>query len=296
MPEDGRSLIERSGFSYLPRFIGAEEADALIAYFGGIRPLWEQRHRDVDHDRPGEHSRRLTRPVYWLGAWQFACLGYYAEPDHREDRCLRAEPFPRVMNTILDRLRPILQSHDETFEDVPNSCLINYYGREVGDGPPRDYARLRMHRDGEPGPVVMFSIGQPGLLEFVDPDESDAAELAVWTRHRSVCVLSGPEFKDRLYHRITQVRFGDEPAIASRIEGFDVRRVSVSFRHVPEALISEFDELSTQSRALVRDYVEDLAEDSTHFRAQLERSPVLEHKEALLIGKRASRASDLENA
>ena len=271
-PECGRDPIERAGFSYLPRFMSAAEGDALIAYFGGIVPLWEQRHRNDEHGRPGEHSRRLTRPVYWLGAWQFACLGYYAEPHHREDRCLRAEAFPPVMQTVLDRLRPTLRAHDATFDDVPNSCLINYYGREVGDGPPRDYARLRMHRDGEPGPVVMFSIGQPGLLEFVDPDHDMKPELAVWTRHRSVTVLSGPEFKDRLYHRVSEVRHGRQPAIGSQLPGFEVRRVSVSFRYVPEELISDFSDLSASSGAQVRDYVEELAKHSPHFRQQLARA------------------------
>jgi len=269
--EDGRSPLEREGFSYLPRFISADEADVLIAYFADLVPIWEQRHRGGDHGRGGEHSRRLTRPVYWLGAWQFACLGYYAEPDHREDRCLRAEAFPVVMQAILDRLRPTLRAHDETFADPPNSCLINYYGRELSEGPPRDYARLRMHRDGEPGPVVMFSIGQPGLLEFLDPERSDAPELAVWTRHRSVTVLSGPEFKDRLYHRVTEVRHGREPAIGCRVAGFEARRVSVSFRHVPRELILDFDGLSPRARTLVQGYVEELAEHSTHFSEQLAR-------------------------
>ena len=247
----------------------------MIAYFGQIVPIWEQRHRDDAHGRSDKHSRRLTRPVYWLGAWQFACLGYYAEPHYREDRCVRAEPFPAVMSEILRRLRPTLRAHDVgadgTDDDVPNSCLINYYGREIGDGPPRDYARLRMHRDGEPGPVVMFSIGQPGLLEFLDPGRDSAPELAVWTRHQSVVILSGPEFKDRLYHRVTQVRHGREPVIESRVEGFEVRRVSVSFRHVPEAIISDFDELSPGARSQVRGHVEELAEHSPHFRRQLSR-------------------------
>ena len=138
LPEDGRTQIERAGFSYLPRCITQAEAEALIAYFAEIVPLWEQRHRGSQHQRSGEHGRRLTRPVYWLGAWQFACLGYYAEPDHREGRCLRAEPFPPVMRAILDRLLPTLKAHDDTFDTVPNSCLINYYGRTIGDGPPRD--------------------------------------------------------------------------------------------------------------------------------------------------------------
>jgi alkylated DNA repair dioxygenase AlkB len=268
---DGRSPIELPGFSYLPGFIDLAEADALIEFFAQLGPLWEQRHRAEKNLRPGEHSRRLTRPVYWLGAWQFACLGYYAEPDHREDRCVRAEPFPPVMQDILDRLRPTVEAHDSTLAALPNTCLINYYGRELGDGPPRDYARLRMHRDAEPGPVVMFSIGQPGLLEFVDRSAPDVPELALWLRHRSVSILSGPDFKDRLYHRITEVRHGRQPALETRLEGFEVRRVSVSFRTVPEQLIANFDELSPSARDLVRDYVEQLARHSAHFEDQLER-------------------------
>jgi len=279
-PHDGREPIELDGFSYLPRFITAGEAEALIAYFGELTPLWEHRHRDTDHARTSTPSsdgtrkppgRRLTRPVYWLGAWQFACLGYYAEPDYREGRCVEAEPFPDPMTVILERLLPRLRAIDPGFDAPPNSCLINYYGREVGEGPPRDYARLRMHRDGEPGPVVMFSIGQPGLLEFVDPERSKEATLAVWTRHRSISILSGPEYKDRLYHRVTQVRHGQEPRIQCRLPGFEARRISVSFRHVPGELISPFGGLPERSRGMVRDYVEALAQHSAHFRDQLER-------------------------
>lgn len=268
-PEDGRSSIELPGLSYLSRFITANEGDALIEYFGEITSIWEQRHRADDHGRSTQHDRRLTRPVYWLGAWQFACMGYYAEPHYREDRCLRAEPFPQVMRDILERLRPALLAHDETQADVQNSCLINHYGRKIGEGPARDYARLRMHQDGEPGPVVMFSFGQPALLEFVAPHRTEAPEVAVWARHRSVVIFSGPDFKDRLYHRITQVRHGREPVIENRVEGFETRRVSVSFRHVPEALIHEFDELSPRSRAQVRGHVEELAQHSEHFRREL---------------------------
>ncbi len=269
-PKDGRSAINRAGFSYLPRFIHADEADALIDYFGNLVPLWEQRYHDRAK-RSGTRSRRLTRPVYWLGAWQFACLGYYAEPWYRQDRCLRAEAFPPVMAAILSRLQSQLIGHDGSVDGPPNSCLINYYGREIGEGPPRDYARLRMHRDGEPGPVVMFSIGQPGLLEFVDPKAPKRAELAVWTRHRSVSILSGTEYKDRLYHRITQARYGDKPAIPCQLDRFEARRISVSFRYVPEELIVDLDKLSARARAQVMDYVERLAIHSPHFRDQLAR-------------------------
>ncbi len=268
---DGRSPIERPGFNYLPRFISLEEADVLAAYFASIHPLWEHRHAETDHARDGVGRRRLTRPVYWLGAWQFACLGYYAEPDHREHRCMRAEPLPAVMQSLLERLRPVLHTHDPAFPDPPNSCLVNYYGKEIHEsGPPVDYARLRKHRDGEPGPVVMISIGQAGLLEFVDVAREDEVALGVWTRHRSISVLSGPEFKDRLYHRIRRVRHGQKPTLTTQLEGFDVRRISVSFRHVPADLIEDFGQLPAESRERIRPYVETLAEHSPHFRAQLE--------------------------
>lgn len=271
-PHDGRRPIDRPGFTYLPQFISKDESAELIDHFADLRPIWEQRFRQDRHARAGGRARRLTRPVYWLGAWQFACLGYYAEPDHREGRCLRGEAFPGVMERILDRLRLHL---DECRlpgapEGLPNTCLINYYGREVGQGVPVDLARLRMHRDGEPGAVVMFNIGQAGLLEFLDPDRSPDPELRLWTRHRSVTILSGPDYKDRLYHRVAQVRTGAEPALRCHLDGFELRRVSVSFRFVPPELIEDFADWPAARREQVEDYVRQLATESTHYRAQLE--------------------------
>ncbi len=270
--EDGRSALEEPGFTYHPHFLSQSESEELIAYFGQLQPLWEQRFRDTEKARSENHARRLTRPVYWLGAWQFATLGYYAEPDYREHRCLRAETLHPVMQSILERARPILEEfHQGTTDDaLPNTCLINYYGREVGKGVPRDYARLRMHRDGEPGPVIMFNVGQAGLLEFLDPDSSPDPELRLWTRHRSLSILSGPDFKDRLYHRVTQVRTGDKPAMSTALANFELRRVSVSFRHVPEELIEDFIDFPRPSQEQVRDYVETLASSSVHFRKQLD--------------------------
>ena len=270
-PLDGRDPIDLPGFTYLPRLMSAAEGDALAAYFASLTPLWERRYADGAHARQGGGAGRLTRPVYWLGAWQFACLGYYAEPDHVTDRSVRAEPIPASMQTLLDRLGPTLAAHDPARPEPPNTCLINYYGRGVQDGPPVDYARLRMHRDAEPGPVVMFSVGQPGLFEMLEPDRLTEPELAVWLRHRSAVVFSGPRFKDHLYHRVTRVRYGQAPALTCRVPGFEVRRVSVSFRHVPESAIADLDDLGLAARADVLPYVETLAETSAHFRDQLAR-------------------------
>jgi len=180
------------------------------------------------------------------------------------------------MLNILERLRPELaenhqsETHSEP-PSLPNSCLINFYGREVIEGtPPRDYARLRMHRDGEPGPVIMFCIGQPGLLEFLDPSRGPDPELSVWTRHRSITILSGPEFKDRLYHRVVKVRTGATPILRARIANFELRRISLSFRHVPQELIEDFNQLPEVAQRQVRAYVRELAQSSEHYKEQLQ--------------------------
>ena len=293
----GREAIELPGFTYLPRFVTASESEELIDYFGQLRPLWEVRHAGERHARDGQEesarSRRLTRPVYWLGAWQFACLGYYSAPDHVEERAARAEPFPPAMEAVLGRLGALLRSHGG--DTPPNTCLINYYGSEVEAGPPRrvrDVARLRQHRDSEPGPVVMLSIGQPALFEFVDADDPDFAgepALSVWLRHRSLVVLSGDHFKDRLHHRVVRVRHGSEPAMASRLPDFNVRRVSVSFRTVPEDHVRSISEFASPARRRVLPYLEQLAERSEHFRAELDRTRVAEQAAALTAGDDADR-------
>ena len=276
---DGRDPLSDAGLSYLPRFMSHEEAETLGRELCALHPLWERRHVQGEHLRHGGGSGRITRPVYWLGAWQFASLGYYAEPDYREHRCLRAEPFTPMLATLLERLRPRLERHHGDAQDpasqlplLPNTCLVNYYGSELARGqPPVDRARLRPHRDGEPGPVIMFCLGQPGLLEFSEMDRVDAPQLALWTRHRAAVIFSGPHYKDHLYHRIRQVRHGAEPALPSPVEDFALRRISISFRHVPERLISNFDELPAAARDTVRPYIEELAQHSTHFAAQLRR-------------------------
>jgi DNA oxidative demethylase len=267
-PRSGDAAVAEPGFSYLPRFIEAEEGVELAAFFAGLRPLWEQRHAPGSPSRRGGASR-LTRPVYWLGAWQFAALGYYAEPDHQRDRCLRAEPFPEVMTRILLRLRPELARHGGP-DALPNTCLVNYYGRErpPDGGPPIDTARLGMHRDQEPGPVVMFSIGQPAQFEFVEPDAPEPRR-SQWLADRSVVLLSGPVYKDHLYHRVTRVRHGEAPTLNTSLPGFEVRRVSVSFRYVPERWVHDLGDLGPEAQAVALPYVRALAVHSAHFARQL---------------------------
>jgi alkylated DNA repair protein (DNA oxidative demethylase) len=266
-PARGERLLREDGFSYLPRFIELDEAQELADFFAALTPIWEQRFND-ERSRNGR-AGRLTRPVYWLGAWQFAALGYYAEPLHLSDRCVRAEPLPGVMLRLLERLRPEMERHGDS-GPLPNTCLINYYGseRKIKHKSPVDFARLSMHRDAEPGSVVMFSIGQPAQFEFVE-DLAEEPQHSQWVRHRSVIIISGDEYKDRLYHRITRVRHGQEPALEIQLPYFNLRRVSVSFRHVPERYIYDLGELSTEAQSIAQPYVEQLSQNSEHFRQQL---------------------------
>ena len=118
----------------------------------------------------------------------------------------------------------------------------------------------------------MLSVGQPAQFEFVEPG-ANGPEHAQWVRNRSVVIISGPEYKERLYHRITRVRFGAEPPLSSRLEDFDVRRVSVSFRHVPETHIHDLGTLNESARCIALPYVETLAKYSEHFRKQIETLP-----------------------
>jgi len=278
-PLPGVEPIELPGLSYLPRFVSEPESQELLRFFGSLRPIWEERHAGDRSARSEHGSRRLTRPVYWLGAWQFASQGYYSAPSHLEEKCLRAEPFPQVMHELLGRLAPALAAHQGESErgTSPNTCLINYYGRELtrdatGRVQPRDYARLKMHRDGEPGPVVVLSIGQPALIEFLDAERPEAPELALWLKNRSVVIFSGPHFKDHLYHRVTRVRYGELPVMPKVLDGFELRRVSVSFRFVPQQHIKAFRDYSAPAQAELKHYVETLASSSPYFRAELDAS------------------------
>lgn len=273
-PMSGKDGLELDGLSYMPRFMSVDEAEELASAFAQLHPIWERRHALDDRPRQGAGQRRLTRPVYWLGGWQFASLGYYAHPDHLVDRCVRSDPFPEILQTLLQRMEPHLTQHHQVASLPPySSALVNFYGSEVDGARVKDMSRLRAHHDSEPGPVVMLSVGQPALFEFVErPDDAEAV-LSLWARHRSAVVISGRRFKDVLYHRVTRVRHGKEPELHCKLDDFRVRRISVSVRHVPQEHIKSVAALSAEARKVVLPYVRQLAETSTVFRNQLAEVP-----------------------
>ncbi len=263
------------GHAVLQGFVQPEESAAIMRWLAGIHPLREWR-------RAGSAGRMLLRPVYWLGAWQFACLDYYRPPRATRDACLRAEAHPPPLARVVERIEQEIQNRLPR-EHVPrgwrlNTALINFYGSRFADGRWIDVARVGDHRDFEPGPVASISFGEKALLQFVEPGrrgERSAVVHEVWLEDRALQIIAGPLWKDRLLHRVQRVARSATADLPPAIEDFRTRRVNFTLRWVPERDIQRLDELSEQARAAVRGYVEELARHSTHFRGELTRLPVV---------------------
>ncbi len=261
------------GHAVLPGFVQPEEAAAILRWLAGIHPLREWR-------RVGATGRMLLRPVYWLGAWQFACLDYYRPPRATRDSCLRAEPHPPPLARVVARIEQEIRGRLPR-EHVPrgwrlNTALVNFYGSRFEDGRWLDVARVGDHRDFEPGPVASISFGEKALLQFVEPGrrgERSAVVHEVWLEDRALQIIAGPLWKDRLLHRVQRVARSATTDLPPAIEDFRTRRVNFTLRWVPESDIQRFDELTEHARVAVRGYVEELARHSTHFRAELARKP-----------------------
>src|SRR5688572_25574238 len=159
----------------------------------------------------GKQQRPLLRPVYWLGNWQFACLGYYEPPKRIRDAAVAAEPFPPV----LARLVAMIERRVRTGFPPPtvprrwhlNTCLVNFYGDRIEGGKEVDVARVGEHRDFEPGPVASLSIGERARFQFVRRgDERDAPPVRTqWLEDNSLQIFGGPVWKDDLLHRVQRV-------------------------------------------------------------------------------------------
>ena len=218
-------------------------------------------------------QRRLHRPVYWLGNWQFACLGYY-HPPHTAERCVAAEPFPPVLERWRQRMEALV---DERFPlgFVPRdwrltTCLVNFYGSRLEGERKIDQARVGAHRDFEPGPVGSISLGERALFQFTRPDGTVVEQR--WLEDRSLALFAGPTWKDRLFHRVQRVDRRQGFALPPEIPGFVTRRVNFTFRYVPPEDIVPYARLSPVARADVVDYVTELARWSAHWEAALRAS------------------------
>ena len=259
---------------YVPDYLTAPARAAIEAWLATLTPLWEQRYSTVRPPPPGKQQRPLLRPVYWLGNWQFACLGYYEPPHGVRDRSVLAEALPPPLAAIAADVEARVRRSFAP-ADVPpgwrlDTCLVNFYGsRREGDRW-QDVARVGEHRDFEPGPVASVSIGERALFQFVARGGGGGAPVRTqWLDDGSLQVFGGPRWKDDLLHRVQRVERKRDLELPPAIDGFRTRRINFTFRHVPPAHVARFAQLAPRAQADVRGYVEQLAGGSAHFAAAL---------------------------
>ncbi len=252
---------------YEPGFIDDAAQRAIATWLATLTPIWEMRYSTRRPPPAGREQRALLRPVYWLGNWQFACLGYYEPPRRVRDVAVAAEPFPPVLAKLVAQIEERVR-RSFPVNAVPrrwhlNTCLVNFYGSHA-DG--RDVARVGEHRDFEPGPVASLSLGERARFQFVRRGALDAAPVRTqWLEDRSLQIFGGPRWKDDLLHRVQRVEDKHALDLPPRIADFRTRRVNFTFRYVPDEHVVPYARLSASARDDVRDYVAQLAENAPFF-------------------------------
>ena len=262
-------VIDRC-YVYEPGFIDPAARAEILAWLATLHPLWEQRYSTKRPPPAGKQQRGLLRPVYWLGNWQFACLGYFEPPKRTRDVAVAAEPFPPVLARLVSQIeRRVVKGFPPS--TVPkrwhlNTCLVNFYGDKLEHGKPVDAARVGEHRDFEPGPVASLSLGERARFQFVRRGQFDAPPVRTqWLEDNSLQIFGGPRWKDDLLHRVQRVEDKDDLDLPPKIDGFRTRRVNFTFRYVPDEHVTPFARLPAAAKADVRDYVAELAQSSTFF-------------------------------
>jgi DNA oxidative demethylase len=262
-------VIDRS-YVYEPDFIDAESRAEILAWLTQLHPIWEMRYSTKRPVPGGKQQRPLLRPVYWLGNWQFACLGYYEPPKRTLNVAVAAEPFPpvlaRLVTNIEKRVRGGFPPNVVPRRWHLNTCLVNFYGDREQDGKWVDAARVGEHRDFEPGPVASLSLGERARFQFVRRGFTDAPPVRTeWLEDNSLQVFGGPRWKDDLLHRVQRVEDKRKLDLPPKLAGFRTRRVNFTFRYVPDEHVTSFAKLPPAARDDVRDYVAELAAHSPFF-------------------------------
>jgi alkylated DNA repair protein (DNA oxidative demethylase) len=267
---------ERS-YHYDPRYLDAGAREAILAWLATLHPLWEQRYSTRRPPPPGKEQRGLLRPVYWLGNWQFACLGYYEPPRRIANCAVEAEPFPPPLARVVRDVERLV--HDRfPAVDVPrgwhlNTCLVNFYGSRRDGDAWTDVARVGDHRDFEPGPVASLSIGERALFQFVRRGAAGSPPVRTqWLDDGSLQIFAGPRWKDQLLHRVLRVDAKRVLDLPPAIDGFRTRRVNFTFRYVPDAHVTPYAALAAEARADVAGYVAELARYSRFFAGAIDRT------------------------
>jgi DNA oxidative demethylase len=266
------AVIDRC-YVYEQGFIDAASREEILAWLAELHPLWELRYSTKRPLPAGKQQRGLLRPVYWLGNWQFACLGYYEPPKRSRHVAVEAEPFPPVLARLVAAIeRRVRTGFPQNV--VPrgwrlNTCLVNFYGNRADGDRWVDAARVGEHRDFEPGPVASLSLGERARFQFVRrgfAEGRDAPPVRTqWLEDGSLQVFGGPRWKDDLLHRVQRVDNKLALDLPPQISGFRTRRVNFTFRYVPDEHVTPYAQLPAVARDDVRDYLAELAKHSSFF-------------------------------
>jgi alkylated DNA repair dioxygenase AlkB len=262
---------------YKPGYVSAEEKAEVLEYLSTLYPIWEMRYSKNNPPPPDQSQRRLLRPVYWLGNWQFACLNYYHPPKGILHRCVSAEPYPPVLAELVRKIEAMVKSEFSP-KDVPrgwhlNTCLINFYGDQIDkEGKSLDCARVGEHKDFEPGPVASVSFGDKALFQFVESHGTQSQSKVVlqqWIEDRSLQLFGGEKFKKQLFHRVQRVEKKCGEKFNLNVTEFETRRINFTFRFVPDEHIQPFFKLPSTAQEDVLEYMQALAKNSLFFQKHL---------------------------
>ncbi len=262
-----------SNLIYRPDYLQAGEVKELISFLESLNPIWEMRYSKSNPPPLGQINRGLLRPVYWLGNWQFACLNYYHPPRGIDFRCVEAEPYPRNLAAIVDRIENLTRSEIPE-RDIPrgwhlNTCLVNYYGSKKEGEKWMDVARVGEHKDFEPGPVASLSFGEKALFQFVSSFSKAGQSQVVkqmWLEDNSLQIFGGEQYKKKLFHRVQRVEKKGGFDFAKGVPDFKTRRINLTFRYVPNEHIQPLSNFPTHLQQDVASYVQTLADRSEFFR------------------------------
>jgi DNA oxidative demethylase len=267
---------------YDEHFLKKVERAEIIDWLAHLHPLWENRFSDVRPLPEGETQRRLLRPVYWLGNWQFACLDYYRPPNGIYNRCVAAEPFPkalqRLVKQIEEKTHRMFQGDDMPRGWHLNTCLVNFYGSVINGEKSTDTARVGEHKDFEPGPVASLSMGERAMFQFVqstgprgpnDESSKNAVVAEQWLDDGGLQIFGGKKWKEETFHRVQRVDTKGGHSFKSNVENFETRRINFTFRYVPVQHVMRFKDLSVEAKADVVGYMNQLAKNSAFFKNEL---------------------------
>lgn len=260
------------GLHYDAGFLSMADRAHILSYLSTLQPIWENRFSDFRPLPEDETQRRLLRPVYWLGNWQFACLDYYRPPLGLLNRAVQAEPFPAVLAKLVavmeQRARRMFKGEDMPPRWHLNTCLVNFYGSCLEHGKWVDTARVGEHKDFEPGPVASLSLGEKALIQFVKsrkPGERDGVIEQQWLDDGSLQIFGGDQWKNRTFHRVQRVDTKGGHRFDIKVPDFQARRINFTFRYVPDEHVMPFKALSAEAKRDVEGYMAELAKHSRFF-------------------------------